>query len=84
MVMVRTIQVRLKRDQYERIQQNAERKGFISLSSYIRHVALDQDFLLHQKIHEIHKHLVGEAEKSPQPKNRKVYRTPNMASASLH
>ena len=59
MVMNRTIQIRLKRDQYERIKNNAAIKGFNQLSAYLRHVALDQDFILQQKINEIHNHLLG-------------------------
>ena len=60
MVMIRTIQVRMTRDQYERIKNNSRIKGFNSLSSYMRYVALDQDFVLQSKIAEIHRHLIGE------------------------
>ena len=60
MVMIRTIQVRMTRDQYERIKNNSRIKGFNSLSSYMRYVALDQDFVLQSKIAEIHRHLFGE------------------------
>ena len=59
MVMTRSIQIRLKKDQYERIKLNCQNKGFTSLSSYLRHVALDQDFILQQKLFEIHAHLLG-------------------------
>ena len=59
MVMGRTIQVRMTKDQYERIKNNSQLKGFNSLSSYLRFVALDQDFLLLQKVSEIHAHLLG-------------------------
>jgi hypothetical protein len=61
MVRNRTIQIRLTREQYERIRNTAEMKGFGSLSSFLRFVALDQDFVLHQKVSEIHAHLLGAA-----------------------
>lgn len=59
MVMIRTIQIRLTRDQYERIKNYSRMKGFNSLSAYLRFVALEQDFVLRQKIYEIHAHLLG-------------------------
>ena len=58
-VMTRTIQIRLTRDQYQRIKDWSQLKGFSSLSAYLRFVALDRDFLLHQKVSEIHAHLIG-------------------------
>lgn len=58
-VMTRTIQVRLTRDQYQRIKDNSQLKGFNSLSAYLRFAGLDRDFLLHQKVSEIHAHLLG-------------------------
>ena len=58
MVLNRTIQIRLTLDQYERIKNNSHIKGFNSLSSYLRYVALNQDFVLHQRILEIHNHLL--------------------------
>lgn len=63
MVLNRTIQIRLTLDQYERIKNNSRIKGFNSLSSYLRYVALNQDFVLHQRILEIHNHLLGQSEK---------------------
>jgi len=59
MVMIRTIQIRLTRDQYERINNYSRIKGFNSFSGYLRFVALHQDFVLQQKIYEIHAHLLG-------------------------
>jgi hypothetical protein len=44
----------MTRDQYERIKNNSKTKGFSSLSAYLRYVALDQDFIVQQKICEIH------------------------------
>lgn len=57
-VKTRTIQIRLTIDQYQRIKSYAESRG-CSLSAYLRFVALDQDFLLAQKVSEIHTHLLG-------------------------
>lgn len=59
MSRVWTIQIRLTRDQYERIRNNSQIKGFGSMSSYLRFLALDQDFILQKKIFEIHAHLLG-------------------------
>jgi hypothetical protein len=61
MVMIRAIQVRTTRDQYDRIKNNARIRGFSSLSSYLRHVALQHDAVLEQKVNEIHEHLLGPA-----------------------
>jgi len=60
MVRNRTIQVRLTKDQYEQIWAVCRSRGFSHLSSYIRFVALHQDLVLQQKVHEIHRHLLGE------------------------
>ena len=54
MVMNRTIEIRLKKDQYERIKNNSRIKGFNSLSAYLRFAALGQDLTTQQKISEIH------------------------------
>ena len=60
MVMIRTIQIRLTKDQYERITNNSRVKGFSSLSAYLRFVALDQDLVFQDKIAEIYTHLLGD------------------------
>lgn len=59
MVMNRTIQVRMTKDQYERIRNNTELKGFHSMSAFMRFAALERDFIVEQKIIEIHNHLFG-------------------------
>ena len=59
MVMIRTIQIRLRRDQYERIKNYSRLNGFNSLSAYLRFKGLEQDFVLQQKIFEMHAHLLG-------------------------
>lgn len=58
MVNNRTIQIRLTKDQYERIKNYSRMKGFNSLSGYLRFVALEQDFVLQKKIYEIHTFLI--------------------------
>lgn len=69
MVMSQTsIQVRMTKTQYERIKNNAHMMGFSTLSAYLRFVALDKDFVLRQKIFEIHSHLLGQ---QPQGKFKK-------------
>lgn len=70
MVKNRTIQVRMTRDQYERIKQHSQMRGFSSLSSYMRFVALDQDFILFQKICDMHTHLLGAFRSTAPKKNR--------------
>jgi hypothetical protein len=61
MVKNRTIQIRLTKDELETIKNNAKRKGFYSLSGFLRHLAIDHDFITHQKIHEIHKQILAQA-----------------------
>lgn len=57
--MIRTIQVRMTRDQYEAINNRSRTRGFNSVSAYMRFVALDQDQMLQKQIYEIHAHVVG-------------------------
>ena len=44
-----SIQVRLRKDEYQRIREKAAVKGFESMSSYLRYVALEKEFESHQK-----------------------------------
>lgn len=60
MVMSRTIQIRTTKQQYDQIRSLAEARGFESLSSYLRHMALHQDLITQQKIAEIHQHIVAQ------------------------
>ena len=64
MVKIRTVQVRMTRDQYERMKHNSNTKGFNSLSAYLRYVALEQDSVLKQTLFEIHDYLLGDKTKS--------------------
>lgn len=72
MVNNRTIQIRLTKDQYERIKNNSRIRGFNSLSGYLRFVALDEDLILQQKIYEIHSHLLGDKPQGKFKQNRAV------------
>jgi hypothetical protein len=59
MVRIRTIQIRLTRQQYDRIKNDCGMKGFGTLSSYLRYLALHQDESLSNRIREIHTLLFG-------------------------
>jgi hypothetical protein len=63
MVKNRAVQVRMTRTQHQELRATAERKGFSSLSAYLRYAALRQDRVLEEKIIEIHRHLLGDASK---------------------
>jgi len=59
----------MTKDDYERIKNNARLKGFYSTSGFLRHLALDHDFITTQKINEIHTHLLGDKLKGRFKKN---------------
>lgn len=59
MVNHRFLVVRLRRQHYERIKNDAEAKGFENVSEYIRSITLNDEIGLHQKITEIHNTLVN-------------------------
>lgn len=61
MVRIRTIQVRLSRQEYDRIKNDSVSKGFSTLSSYLRYLALYRDQAICRKILEIHESVVGSA-----------------------
>jgi hypothetical protein len=69
MVSTRSIQVRMTKDQHERIRNNSKVKGFNSLSAYMRYVALDQDFIIQQKICDVYDHIFGKELPSKFKKN---------------
>ena len=72
-------QVRLTKDQNERLKENARQRGFAYLSSYVRFMALDIDMLMAAKISEIHDFLLGEqrpvrrSKKKRQPHPEAIY-----------
>lgn len=59
MAFLRTIQIRLSREQYNRIKSDALAFGFNSLSAYLRFLALGRNYILEYKINEIYKKAVG-------------------------
>lgn len=69
MVKNRKIEVRVTRNQQERIKNNCAAKGFRFVSDYIRFLALHEDMATQQKVHEIHAHLLGDM---PRTKRRKI------------
>ncbi len=73
----RTIQIRLSREQYNRIKQDSRLFGFNSLSAYLRYLALGRNHLNEKRIREIHEKLLGE-EKTNQIKIKKHYPFVNM------
>lgn len=72
MAKIWTIQIRLTKDQFERIKNYSRMKGFASMSGYLRFVALDHDFVLQQKIFEIHDHLLGNKNNDKFKKNHSI------------
>ena len=72
MVSTRAIQVRMTKDQHERIKNNSKAKGFNSLSAYMRYVALDQDFIIQQKICDIYDHFFGKIQNGRFKKNAAI------------
>ena len=60
MVRNRTIQIRITKDEYERIGINARTMGFETLSAYVRYQSLARDWWLERKICELHAHLIGD------------------------
>ncbi|MBW2967045.1 hypothetical protein KY362_01020 [Candidatus Woesearchaeota archaeon] len=54
----RRIVFRVTDDQYRKIKLNAECKGHVTISGYLRDLALNKDGLIEQKIVEIHKAVV--------------------------
>lgn len=59
MVKIRTIQVRLSRQQYDQILNDSIAKGFSTLSAYLRYLALYRDQATLKKIIEIHDAVVS-------------------------
>ena len=59
MVKIRTIQVRLTRQQYDRVKNDSVEKGFGTLSSYFRYLALHREQAISKMIIQIHDSVVG-------------------------
>ena len=65
MTYTRTIQIRLSRDQHNRIKADTIANGFDSVSNYIRYLALARDRVMEIKIGEIHREVVGTIKSKP-------------------
>lgn len=63
MTKTRALQVRLSIQEHEQLKGLAQRKGFASLAAYVRHMGLDADWLMHDRIAELHRHLMGNPDK---------------------
>lgn len=63
MSRVRAIQVRLTKQQHERIRADSTFYGFPSVSAYLRYLALARHQLLEEKIIEMHRILTGGMER---------------------
>ena len=50
----RFIQFRVTRNQYERITINANAKGYVNISAYLRDLALNKDMVFERKFNEIY------------------------------
>lgn len=71
--MRRSLVVRLTKNQHERLRNNAEAKGYKTLSSYIRAVTLEYDLSLEKKFDDIFDRLINESlEKKKKEKNAEL------------
>ena len=70
MVRTRAVQVRLTREQHERLRAVASARGFDTIAGYLRFAALDRHVLLEEKIIAIHRKLFPE-EDQPRRKRRR-------------
>ena len=68
MTKTRALQVRLSIAEHEQLKALARRKGFASLAAYMRYMGLEQDWLLHDRIAELHRHLLGSRSTKPSTK----------------
>ena len=54
----RCLVVRLTKNQHERVKSDAESKGYKTVSSYIRAIALEHDLSLQRKLDEMYKRIM--------------------------
>ena len=69
MTKARALQVRLTIAEHEQLKALARRQGFASLAACLWHMGLAQDFLTHERVAELHRHLLGQ-ETPKKPKTR--------------
>ncbi len=55
------IQIRVTPEQYERIRNKAQAKGYKTITAYLVHMALERDLLFEQRFEEMHRILTGKA-----------------------
>ena len=73
MSMRRSLIVKLTKNQHERLKNNAEAKGYKTISSYIRAVTLEHDLSFEEKFDELYNTLVnGNQEKKKREKNTEL------------
>jgi hypothetical protein len=74
MVRTRALQIRLTRDEYQRLYTLAHDHGYPSLAAYVRHATLGQDTtltdLLHDLAHYLHTHPTAKERPSMRPLQR--------------
>jgi len=61
---IHTIQIRLTKDQKERIRLNVENAGYKTLSQYIRSLILEQDLNSQRMLREIYQKIMGDNKKN--------------------
>ncbi len=57
------IRVRTTEDQFQRIKNNAQAKGYKTISAYIRQISLEHDLVIDKMINEIYKEVVIKKDK---------------------
>ena len=73
MSMRRSLIVKLTKNQHDRLKNNAEAKGYKTISSYIRAVTLEHDLSFEEKFDELYNTLVnGNQEKKKREKNTEL------------
>lgn len=69
MVYQRCLIVRLTKNQHERIRIKAEAKGHITVSSYIRALALNNDLVFEQKFDKMYDKVINSSSNTVEDKN---------------
>ena len=59
MAMHRFLTIRLKKQHFEKIKQDASSKGYETVSEYLRSLLLCEEMTMHQKVSEIYKTIIG-------------------------
>lgn len=67
----RVVYIRVTKDQHQRFRENANAKGFKTISAYVRTAVLENDLILQEKITKIYNKIVDEG-KDDSIKNKKL------------